>query len=553
MNETLHPENQAYDIAARFMRGNLVERAIDTIVKPFSPGLLARRITERTQLAAHHAQLAYAAAYRSYQREYALGPLTTEEAQLPGYTRYQLMLEGRDLYTNFAIIRSAVNGVGRRVVGSGLHLQLSTGDKKLNRLVISQWNDWQERPEIRHLFSLREMLEQCVRSTYIDGDIGIILVDDEGDLRLALVEGDRIGPEMRLNINLDQINPIGGVNVDWRTGRPISYLVGERGIGGILTNCKPISVENFILMYRKQRVDQVRGVSLLAPVIQVARDLDKYLTSTRIQANINATFGVVIKREQPAMFQLMQTQPQGTTNPTTGAGGQNYRSMPLSTGQVTWLSPGEDISSFQPTVPTSQFDPYARFLCRQIALGMGQTYEMMMQDFTGMSWSSSKTVLLDSMLFIRQWQSWLAHELLDRIYVVWASKRMESGLLPEDERIIENFSWRGPANLGVDPNQEATAYTERLKAGMTTLEDIYLETEGADWQEKIDKRIAEVVYIEKRCQEKGIDPSTVSSVLPPGILKAKEAVDKMREATTLPTTNRIGGREEEPASRRNGD
>jgi lambda family phage portal protein len=487
---------------------NRLEKAIGSL----SPRWAATRLADRASLEAQRIMLAYGAAYPSIDREHSWGPLVTEEAELQGFSRFQLMLEGRDLYRNFPLIRAAVNGIARRAVASGIHPQLNTQDEGWNHETEKQWRDWSEMCDLSGKLDLDGICRQAIRSTYTDGDLGIGLVTEDKDLRLQVIEGDRIAENMRAGVQIDTFNPIGGVNVDWSTGRPISYLVGKRGMGGILnTDMKePWPAESFILLFRPQRVDQVRGVPLLAPVIQTARDLDRYITATRIQANIAATFGVVIKRNAAAQFMMR--------NSTAVPNSSTHRTVPLTTGKMTYLNEGEEIDSFEPKVPAQNFDAFSKFLVRIIAIGMGTTYEALMNDFTNMSFSSSKTHLMDIEMSRNEWQRWLVRNLLFRIYSVWVSKRMESGLIEFNEQAFDAINWQSPAPIYANPVDEASDTSERLRAGTTTFEDVYNEQE-AQWKHKLTQRAKEVKFIEDLATEYKVSPDKISNTLPPGVLK----------------------------------
>ena len=500
------------------IRPGRVESALNRFIEPIAPGLVARRLEAKQRSAMTRVMMSYAAAYPSLQRETAWGPLVTEEAELQGFSRYQLMLEGRDLYRNMPIIRSGVNGVARRAVGTGLRLQVSTEDNGWNKECLSQWKDWSDGMlDLAGHYDLLGILRQCIRSCYTDGDIGLGMVDEDGDLRVQIIEGDRVAEDYRAGIQIDRHNPIGGVIVDWETGRAESYLVGIRDAGGVLKDSEPWDAESFILFYRRQRVDQVRGVPLLAPVIQTARDLDKYLTATRIAANVQATFGVFIKRNNAAQIQLAQSKAvSGTTD---------YRTMPMKTGQIWHLNPDEDVTGFSPTVPHQGFDEVSKFWVRIIAIGMGATYESLMNDFTGMSYSSARTHLLEVDSINEEWHRCLVQRVLNRLYRVWVSKRMAKpadggcGLLPFNPQAYDRVSWIGPKRSSVDPEQEANANIELLANDMITLEDYHL-SQGADWRQKLMQRKREREWIEQN----------MPKVVEPDAAQAPEIVDSKQHA-----------------------
>jgi len=271
-----------------------------------------------------------------------------------------------------------------------------------------------------------------------------------------------------------------------------------------------VPASEFNLLFRRQRVDQLRGVPLLAPVINPAKDLDKYLSATRVQANIAAMFGVVIKRDAAGLQQTKQT---------ALASSGDYRTQQLRTGLMTWLKPGESIETFRPDVPASQFDSYAKFSARIIAIGLGTTYEMLMHDFSGMSYSAAKTNLLTEHLLIAGWHRWQTRFFVRPVVSLWLSKRMASGLLDENPEAYDRIHFQTPASVGIDPSQQAEADKTLIAAGLDTFADYYGRL-GKDEKHQLRKRAKEAAFIRKLADEFGVEPDEISSVLPPGVLGA---------------------------------
>jgi len=492
------PKTERASEFEKLLRPTRLESIVDKVIAPFAPGVVARRLESRARAAATRVMLSYAAAYPSLQRESAWGPLVTEEAELPGFTRFQLILEGRDLYRNSPIIRAGVNGVARRAIGTGIRLQLNTDNNKWNHECLSQWLDWTEQLDIAGAYDLDAICRQCIRSAYTDGDLGLGLLDCDGDLRVEVIEGDRIAEDMRAGIQIDRNNPIGGIIKDWDTGRVKEYLVGRRNAGGILEKCEPWDADSFILFYRRQRPDQVRGVPLLAPVIQTARDLDKYLTAVRIAANVQATFGVFIKRHNPA--QLMMAQSKAVTGTT------DYRTQPMKTGQIWHLGPDEDVTGFSPTQPANQFDQVAKFWVRLIASGMGTTYEAMMSDFGDMSFSASRVQLMEHNSINREWQRLIVRRVLNRLYRVWVSKRMTPvseggcGLLAFNPQAFDKYQWIGPADESIDPVGDADAQINLIEKKLMSRQR-YFTGLGLEWKSEMMQIRREDEWIKKNIGE----------------------------------------------------
>ena len=499
---------------------------IDKVVSTISPSWSAKRMQGKLEEGASRALLSYSSnhgytsAVPTLERPTNFGILRSEEAELPGWDRFQLIIETRNLYRNNPIIRCGVDGISRRIGIAHPHFQ--TGDAEWDTEAYSQWLDWCENCDIKGIMTFDEFQEQVPKSCFTDGDLGIQFFDVDGDLKIDGKESDLIAAPMRTDINIDNYNPLGGIVWDTETGKIKGYMVGRRGMGGMLIETKEIPATEFLLLYRRQRRDQMRGVPLLAPIIDTAKDLDDYLNSTRIQARIAATFGVVIKKNAAAQF----GQNSSIANPNVAAGNGNYRTMPLNNGKMTFLNTDEDIGMFKGDVPGPLFDSYAKFQIRMIATGMGTTYEMLLGDFSGMSFSSAKTNLMQENNLIQYWHKWKVRNMLTPIYSVWVAKRMESGMLPFNEKAYTNVTWPAPAKVGIDPNEDAESDIKLLAAGLLDYDLYFRQNYGdPDWQKRLSRKAEQMSFVKTLGEKYNIDPINIVSVLMPGVIAAEAKVE----------------------------
>ena len=492
---------------------------IDRVAEKVSPKWLASRMAGRQEAEARQVMLNAARGYWGYdatvptnERPMIWQPLMTEEAELPGYARFTLITECRNLYRNFPLYRAAVDGISRRVGIQHPHFQ--TSNPRFNKMAEKQWHEWVEDCDILGRVNFEEIQELAPRACFNDGDSGLRFLDADGDLRLQVIEADRIAENFRVGINIDDHTPLGGVIWDRKTGRILGYKVGRRGVGGILIDVEDIPANEMLMLFRRQRSDQMRGVPLAAPVINAMKDLEKYLTATRVQANIAATFGVVVKREAAAQY---------AQNSSRSVDNANYRTQPLQNGKMTFLNPGEDISMFSPDVPAPQFDQYAKFCVRIIAIGLGTTYEMLMHDFTGMSYSSSKTNLMTENMVINSWCGWKERELLRPVYSLWVAKRMESGMLPFSAEAYDAVTFPRPAKVGIDANEDAGTDIQLIEAGLETFSDYFKRHYGdADWMRRLSQKAIEAKHINELATLNGVEPERISNMLKPGVMTGEK-------------------------------
>ena len=115
-----------------------------------------------------------------------------------------------------------------------------------------------------------------------------------------------------------------GVEVDSYI-RPVAYWFRQSTLDYYLYNVKSLRVpaEQVAHIFTKQRVTQVRGISLLSSSIDSIQDIGDYLEAERVKARISACFAMTVA-----------TTPQGLAGRMA-----KCRRIIKSTGAITW-NPG---------------------------------------------------------------------------------------------------------------------------------------------------------------------------------------------------------------------
>lgn len=97
---------------------------------------------------------------------------------------------------NFCIWSGILTRTVRYAVGT-IKWQSRTGDDKVDAAYEQYWEDWCRRADIKGRHHFRTLVQLYLRSMLRDGDVGVVLVDESGDLRLQGIEADRIGDPNR--------------------------------------------------------------------------------------------------------------------------------------------------------------------------------------------------------------------------------------------------------------------------------------------------------------------------------------------------------------------
>ncbi len=345
------------------------------------------------------------------------------------------------------------------------------------------------------------------RSTLENGDVFVNLprinrASNPYSLSLQLIEADRVcnegwkGDETTSNGSM-----IAGVKKNTR-GEPLSYAVCNRHPVSLIDRTgfawreipaygAESGLPNILHLYEQLRPDQTRGLPYLTPVIEAFKMLDRYTEAELMAAVVSAMLTVFIKSE--ADFSGFGTAPLAPMQPTAETGGSTSdTSFKLASGAILALRPGEDIATMNPGRPNTSFDPFVLAILRQIGVGLGLPFEVLIKHFTS-SYSAARAALLDAWKFFIERREWLASQLYQPIYEIFLYEAIALGRINApgyfDDPLIRlaysGAQWTGPARGMIDETKEVQAATDRVDAGMATMQEEVAALTGTDWEAKL--------------------------------------------------------------------
>lgn len=448
-----------------------------------------------------------------------------------------LRARSRDLVRNAPIAGGAINTVAINVVGGGLRLQ-----PKLNREILGLsdeeaeewerqaamvWRAWSESTgcDITRIDDFAGLQDLAFRSVMESGDLLVVrrsrpTAGDVLGLKVQLVESDRICNPDRM---LDTERLAGGVEID-SNGAPVRYHVLNRhpgdyfltGFAGQTWSAVPArgrqSGERLaILLYHRTRSGQVRGVPFLAPVIEPLKQLSQYSEAELMAAVIAGMFTIFVKTElgddQLAAL-ATESEESGTTTQAS-----DYK---IGYGSVIDLAPNEEVTTASPQRPNANFDPFVESVLRQIGVGLGLPFEVLIKHFTA-SYSAARAALLEAWKFYQVRRQWLAKHFCQPVYEWAISEAILRDMLRapgfNDDPVVRaaylRATWIGPAPGQIDPFKETSAAEKRIQIGISTIEEETASITGGDWEVKHAQRVKErKARLEGGLESEETDPST---------------------------------------------
>ena len=397
------------------------------------------------------------------------------KADLNEGTRVELLKLARHMYRNVGLIKGAVDSIATYSVGPGLRPQYRGKNAKFGTLCEEYWRDVvTPNPEVTGRMTWADLLMALSRSIDVDGDVFIIMTENG---KLQVVEGHRV-------CEADQYGTADGVFLG-KLGEPTAYLI-QTG-----DDYRKIQAEAIMHLMEIERPDQIRGGSSLARALNHVRDLKMLGEFEKDALKLQGSIAAVI------------TTAEGDALANTGGFFGNIQ--PLDTGEssiareeitssatIPRLGPGEKIEMVSPTRPNSSFEPFAKFLIRDVAMGLGLPVEFV-YDPASVGGAGMRFVVAKAQRRFEQRQRLLIDRFCNRAWRYFIGTAIANGDLPADEDYAK-VTWQTPKSLTVDAGREAQQSREDYKAGLTTLSDYFGEL-GMDWMEVSDQRKVEQAYL----------------------------------------------------------
>ena len=321
---------------------------IDKLVATYDPISAVRRAQAREALAYYEA--ARPSRHRKLARDKSSGDmLAWKSAPI-------LRDQARALERNYDLARGAINVMVNKVIGpQGITIEPLPRDKNGDihedyaQLLLSLWKNWRKIPEVTRTMDYAMAEQMTARTWFRDGECfaqvleGSVQKLDHGTivpLSLELLEPDYCPFEY-----YDPAQNIwqGVQRNAW--GQPTNFFVyrnypGDKFFYPSLDQVKAIPATRMLHVATRDRLSQLRGVSVFASVISRLDDIKDYEESERIAAKIAASMAAYIKKGDPGTYQ-----PTTAVDPVTGeAIPGSRRHLRMQPGMIfDDLAPGEEI------------------------------------------------------------------------------------------------------------------------------------------------------------------------------------------------------------------
>lgn len=483
-----------------------LERGMDDFIGIFSPSAAYKRKAFRK---AQSMLGSYRAADRTRLRSnWWPGSGSPDEDLLPDLAT--LRERSRDLNRNDAHAAGITTTVNSNTVGTGIKPQARVKSKKLGisddeaaafqEAAEDNWEKWCPYADAGGRMDFYEIQNLVDRQILENGEVillPLMLEDRSRPFLLAfdVIEADRLEtpPDKRADRSIRY-----GVEIGER-GEPVSYhirtthpgdmiVAKDRGLAKYtrIPAYGETGRKNVFHLYWVNRPGQTRGVPFFAPVMNYFKDLADYMEAELVAARVAACFAIFIKKEDAYSAAL------GGTSETNA---RAQRLEELEPGMIDYLSPGEDITAFNPNRPGGQFEPFVDRILRAISTGLNLPYEIVAKDFSKTNYSSARAALLEARRYFMVRQSWLSRKLCQPAWEMLQEEAFLRNKLPANSFYEKKGDWLrarwiAPGWQWVDPVKEATSSELAINIGISTMAD-EAASQGRDWEEVLEQRARE--------------------------------------------------------------
>lgn len=440
-----------------------------------------------------------------------------------------LRQRGRMLYMASPVAAAAINTNRTKIVGSGLKMRCAINAKRLG-LSEKAAQDWCEKTEAefrlwsenRHACDMLgendffEMQQLAVKSWLMSGDVFALIKREKPtclnpySLRLQLVEADRVGTPFshcRAGygttegvINGHEVHD--GVEVNGN-GRIIAYHICNgypefptKSVEWVRVKAvgEKTGLPNILHIMDAERPDQYRGVSYLAPVVEMLLQSRRYteaeLTAAIIQSYLTAWIETDADTTGMPIFGDEDSEEEYDENPEMGP------------GNIIHLKSGEKVQFGNPNIPTAGFETFTKSIIKQVGAALELPYDVLIKEFNS-SYSASKGALEEAWDVFRMRRSQFVNDFCQPVYEIWLTEAVARGRITApgffDDPSIRaawcNARWDGPAQTHLDPLKDAKANLLQVQNGWKTNEQVAREFYGVNWRENMQdlRREADII------------------------------------------------------------
>ena len=400
----------------------------------------------------------------------------------------------RQLTRNNPLAENGLESLVSNLIGTGIIPQWQITDAALKTNIQQLWADWTEEADFNGVCDFYGLQSLAARSLCESGEVLVRFVMQNNDtvpLQIQLIEADH------LDESYESIAPGGnkirmGIEFDSQGKRAAYWLFkdhpGETFLFSNTFERIRVPASEILHVFKPLRPGQMRGRPWLSSIIVKLYEIDQYSDAEIVRKKSAAMFGGFIT-EPPNEAGDMSALGRATDDDV-----NENTVIALEPGTFPTLPPGYDVRFSTPADVGGNYLVWIKQQLREVAAGMGVTYEQLTGDMEGVNYSSIRAGLLE---FRRRCEALQWHIIIFQacqpIAKRWIDVAVGSGALripgySKNRRNYIRIDWRPQGWKWVDPLKDGMAAQLAQRNGWTSQAAIIAE-QGND-AEMVDKQVA---------------------------------------------------------------
>ena len=420
-----------------------------------------------------------------------------------------LTARSRQLFMGNTTSRAAILKIRTNVVGTGLKVKSRINNnflnfspekiEKLQKQIEFIWEVWANSTEcdIMDECNFYQIQDLAMITMLMDGDCFVYLPYKNIKNHIFSLKVQFLDSGNCKSFNVNE-NIYEGVEVN-DDGAPVAYhFIDDKQKAFRIPVRDTTGRKQILKLMEKERVGQLRGVPLLAPVMEPLAQLGKFTNAELMSAVVSAMFTAFIKQDSNTgnSGKILGVPQNFTSKPApdtrnTGSGIE----LSMGYGNLGILEPGQDMVFANPNRPNSKFEGFFNAIMKQIAASLEIPFEVLLSCFNS-NYSASRAAIMEAWKMYKRRRVWLSQMLCQPIFeqvieeAVLQKFIVLPGFLenPIKRKAYLTTTWYGDAQGQLDPVKEVNASILKIEHGLSTLEREAMETNGSDWNENLNQQ-----------------------------------------------------------------
>lgn len=375
-------------------------------------------------------------------------------------SRGRLAARARYLVANNGLAAAGAQAWVSGLVGSGIKAQSAHPDRSTRDAINAAHEGFVDRIDADGLRDAYTLQAAIAHGLVVAGEAFAVMGSDPdtGELRVRLIDPEQVAGFDRELATGARI--VAGIEFD-AAGRRRAYHLTTNGYSGRTIR---LDAADVVHVFRADAPGQVRGISWFAPVLLRLLDHDASMDAQLVRQKIGALLTGFVTT--PAGDLVPGPFADGLAD---GLGGLDGGLEP---GTMKVLQPGEDVKFSDPPEIGAEAVSFLTVTAREIAAGLGVTYEAITGDLSQVNFSSIRAGLVEHRRKCEAVQHGvLAFQALRPLWRRWITLEILAGRIDAPDFATNPERWLSakfmpPRVDYVNPQQDVAAERDAIAAGL---------------------------------------------------------------------------------------